>query len=132
MFPLGSLAVEVLKRVIGNRNEGYVFICPSTGTHYFTTQKSFDRAVRKLGLTVNGTKLRFHDLRHVFATWLHQQGISLDTIRPLLGHRNRSTTDRYTTIDRMEARKYLSLLPKINITDTKHAEIIKFGKNWQG
>ena len=36
----------------------------------------------------NGTKLRFHDLRHVFATWLHKAGVSLDELRFLLGHKD--------------------------------------------
>ncbi|MFC1552428.1 tyrosine-type recombinase/integrase, partial [Candidatus Latescibacterota bacterium] len=113
VFPIGSIAIEVLKRAIRRRKEGYVFICPTTGTRYSTIQKSFDNAVRKLGLTVNDTKFRFHDLRHVFATWLHQKGVSLDTIRPLLGHSNRSTTDRYTTIDWVKCREVLDVIPPI-------------------
>jgi hypothetical protein len=48
-----------------------------------------------------------------FATWLHREGVSLDVLRPLLGHSNRSTTDRYTTYNRMECGKALSLLPQI-------------------
>ncbi len=113
LFPLGKAAVEVLKRVIGKRHEGYVFISSKTGTRYKSIHKTFDRAVRRLGLIVNGTKLRFHDLRHVFATWLHRAGVSLDIIRPLLGHRDRKTTDRYTTIDRLAIGKVLSAIPSI-------------------
>ena len=75
--------------------------------------KTFDRAVRKLGLTVNGTKLRFHDLRHVFGTWLLREGVSLDVLRELLGHRDRDTTDRYATLNRAEAGKFLNLMPRI-------------------
>ena len=57
--------------------------------------------MRKIALTaVDGSKLRKHDLRHVFATWLHQRGVSLDALRPLMGHKDRATADRYTTIDR--------------------------------
>ena len=113
IFPLGPTAVDLLKRVIGNRKEGYVFINPQTLNRYVSINKTFDRAVRKLGLTVNGTKLRIHDLRHVFATWLHREGVSLDALRPLMGHKNRTTTDRYTTIDRLAAGKLLSYMPRI-------------------
>ena len=120
-FPLGLTAIELLKHVIGDRNEGYVFINPKTGTRYFSIKKSFNRAVRRLGLEVNGTKLRFHDLRHVFATWLHQQGVSLDALRPLMGHKNRSTTDRYITIDRLAAGKLLSNMPRIRNHENKKA-----------
>ena len=79
LFPLGSAAVEVVKQAIGNRTEGYVFINPVTGTRYVCIHKTFDRVVRSLGITIsNGTKLRINDLRHVFATWLHKQGVSLE------------------------------------------------------
>ena len=84
-FSLGETAVTVLTRVIGNRSNGYIFINPTTGTRYTSIHKSFNRAVRKLGFQVNGTKLRFHDLRHVFATWLHRQGVSLDVFKRTSG-----------------------------------------------
>jgi len=111
-FPLGSLAVEILKRAIGSRTEGIVFLNPR-GTRYHSIDNSFNKAVRRLGLTVNGTKFRFHDLRHVFATWLHQEGVSLDAIRPLMGHADRATTDRYTSIDRLKAGNVLTVMPRI-------------------
>ena len=83
MFPLGPAAIEVAKRAIGERREGYVFINPLTRTRYVSIHKSFNRAVRYLGITISdGTKLRIHDLRHVYATWLHR--VSLDKLRFLL------------------------------------------------
>lgn len=57
--------------------------------------------------------LRFHDLRHVFATWLHREGVTLNALRPLMGHKNRVTTDRYTTIDRLATGKLLNLMLRI-------------------
>lgn len=113
IFPLGSHAVSLIKRVIGDRKEGYIFCNSKTGTRYSYVHKPFDRAVKKLGFTVGGTKLRFHDLRHVFATWLHRKGVGLDVIRPLLGHSNRSTTDRYVTLDRLACGDVLNLLPEL-------------------
>ena len=78
--------MEVLQRVIGDRKQGYVFIRSKAGARYKDIPKSFYYTVRKLNFTVNGTKLRFHDLRHVFSTWLHQAGVDVDTIGHLLGH----------------------------------------------
>ncbi len=83
--PIGLQTVRVLKRVINGRDKGYVFINFKTETRYYSIHKTFDRAVRKFDLTAMDSKLRFHDLRHVFATWLHRAGVSLDTIRPLCG-----------------------------------------------
>jgi integrase len=112
-FPIGKHAVRVLKRVIDQRTFGYVFLNPRRGTRYTTIHKSFDKSVRKLGLKVNGEKLRFHDLRHLYSTWLHREGVSLDVLRELLGHRNRSTTDRYACLYRKEAGKFLDVMPEI-------------------
>ncbi|MFA6472631.1 MAG: site-specific integrase, partial [Candidatus Latescibacterota bacterium] len=120
-FPLGSAAVEVLKRVIGNRKSGYVFINPITNTRYSWVNQTFHRATEKVGLDVDGKNFRFHDLRHVFATWLHHQGVSLDILRVLLGHRNRSTTDRYASFDSDSATNVLSIMPRIR-GDRKYDE----------
>ena len=80
-FPLGTQAIGVLKRLIRDRDEGFVFINPVTKTRYVSIHKSFNKAVRKLNLTVNNTKLRFRNLRHVFCTWLLRKGVSIDAIR---------------------------------------------------
>lgn len=118
-FPLGPASVELLKRVIGSRTEGFVFLNPTTGKRFVSIHKTFNRAVKKLGITVNGTKLRIHDLRHVFATWLHREGVSLDALRFLLGHKKRETTDRYTTIDRLAVGNVLALMPQIRKQENK-------------
>ena len=90
---------------------------PRTGKRYQHIGKTFRRAVQQVGLTVpmDGveTTLRFHDLRHVFATWLHQAGASLDSLRPLMGHKNRDTTDRYATLNNAHTGKILDKLPRI-------------------
>ena len=110
---LGPNAVEVIRRVMGSRRSGYVFINPKTQTRYSWVNQTFHRATQKVGLTVDENNFRFHDLRHVFATWLYNQGVSLDTLRVLLGHRNRSTTDRYASFDSSIAINVLSMMPRI-------------------
>lgn len=115
-FPLGELAVGVLKRAMRDRDSGYVFINPRSGTRYSSIQTSFNKAVNAVGLKAhNGSKLRFHDLRHVFSNWLHQdgEGASLDQLRPLLGHKDRATTDRYVTVNQRAVSKVLPLLPNL-------------------
>ncbi|MFC1552370.1 tyrosine-type recombinase/integrase [Candidatus Latescibacterota bacterium] len=129
-FPLGSNAVEVLKRVIGKRKSGYVFVNQRTGNRYSSIHKTFNTVVRKLGLTVIGTKLRIHDLRHANATWMHQAGIGKDIIGQLLGHKDSKTADRYITYDRMSYGVALEVIPKLERnakkedSSTCHAEAI--------
>lgn len=112
-LPLSQQAVDVLRRVIGNRAQGYTFLNPLTKDRYYDINYSFDKAVEKVGLKVNGGKFRFHDLRHAFATLLHKEGVGLDTIRLLLGHNDLSTTDQYTTYDISRTAQALNHLPKL-------------------
>ena len=123
----------MLQRVIDNRKSGYVFLNPITGRHYRSIHKTFDRAVRKVGITVDGTKLRFHDLRHIFATWLHNAGISLDQIRPLMAHRDRSTTDRYANLDIKVAGEALKVMPRIRPSTKEKISLEKSDRDtkWQ-
>ena len=49
----------------------------------------------------------------MFATWLRDRGVGLDDLRPLLGYRQRSTTDRYASYDPLSIGKVLDLMPRI-------------------
>ena len=55
--------------------------------------KSFKKTVRRSGLSDN---LHFHSLRHTFASWLVQDGVSLYEVQKLLGHSNIAVTQVYS------------------------------------
>lgn len=55
--------------------------------------KSFKRFVVKAKLD---ERLHFHSLRHTFASWLAQDGVSLYAIQKLLGHSSSSVTQIYS------------------------------------
>jgi len=55
-------------------------------------RKGFDRARARADMN----HVRFHDLRHTYASWLIQAGVPLPTVRDLLGHSSINTTGRYT------------------------------------
>lgn len=95
--PLPSIAVEALKALPSYGIADYVF--PSRPTARFPEPKRLYRwslgkkyraACEKAGLV----DLRAHDLRHMGASILTEQGISGDIIRKITGHRSREL-ERY-------------------------------------
>ena len=92
MVPLSDKAVAVL--VAGTRDHRastYVFINSATGERYRTIQRAFRTVCRRAGLE----DLRFHDLRHTFASWAVQSGVDLYPLSRILGHSSLQMTTRY-------------------------------------
>jgi integrase len=61
------------------------------GGRVLDLKKGFKKAVKLAGLPT----IRFHDLRHTFATRLVQAGVDIITVQHLLGHARISMTARY-------------------------------------
>lgn len=77
-------------RVVPMPDEAQAITLP-LGISYATLRTYFDRARIAAGLP----GVRFHDLRHTYASWLVQSGIGLTAVRDLLGHANLTVTSRY-------------------------------------
>ena len=75
----------------GANGSPYVFPNPFTGRPLQDAKSAFYRACKKAGIK----GLRFHDLRHTFASRLSARGVDLNTIRELLGHGSIRMTQRY-------------------------------------
>lgn len=63
-------------------------------------KRSFGSACKAAGIE----GLRFHDLRHTFATRLIERGVSGEIVSKLLGHNNLNTTTRYVNTNEKTAR----------------------------
>lgn len=93
--------------VLANREHigEFVFTNPKTKERYFDFKNQF-KTCKKLA----GVNCRMYDLRHTYASWLVQKGVTIYTVKELLGHRDISSTERYAHLDYAT---YLQALNKI-------------------
>ena len=83
--------------------------------------RTWNRACKLAGLTYfpetlswkQPLKIRFHDLRHFFGSYLRQQGESLDMIKDLMGHSKISTTQRYAKVSDENKQRALSVFDRV-------------------
>ena len=86
-IPINNCLILTLRKL--TITDGYVF-CHEDGKPYGSIKTSFYKAVRKAGIG----HLRFHDLRHTFATRLAEV-TTLPSVQAILGHQDIKTTMRY-------------------------------------
>ncbi len=101
-IPMNDVLFNELCRLkSGSGQSSFVFFNPETGKPYVDMKKGFKTACRRAGIS----NLRFHDLRHSFASRLVEKGVDIETVRDLLGHHSITVTQRYThsTDDRKRA-----------------------------
>ena len=80
----------------------YMFPSPKTGRMYYPD--SVGRLHKKLLAEAGLDKIRFHDLRHTFATLAIQNGVDIKTLSSMLGHYSAGfTLDTYAHVtDKMQ------------------------------
>lgn len=86
------------------------------GIHYSLLRARFLEARSAAGLE----HVRWHDLRHTYASWLVQGGQPLTAVRDLLGHSSLAVTNRYAHLAPAHLRAAVNSLPKLG----------KVGKGW--
>ena len=89
-LPLNRDAVAVLEGERGKHPQ-FCFTFRGKPIRYELTNTAWQRAVRLARLG----DLRFHDLRHTWASWHRQAGTSTDELKELGGWKSRTMVDRY-------------------------------------
>ena len=80
---ISQQAIEVLKQQKGKTNDEYVFPSPNGGP---ISPDSVNNMLKRVLARAGIPKVRFHDLRHTFATIALQNGVDIKTVSGMLGH----------------------------------------------
>jgi site-specific recombinase XerD len=66
--------------------------------------------------------VRFHDLRHTFASYLTMGGVNLRTVQILLGHKDLRMTMRYSHLSPEHLKEAFNVLEKsLNLVSNGHS-----------
>jgi integrase len=106
-IPLNETCIKLLEEIPRLIISEFVFHYNGSQMKQDFLVKNFKRYIKKTNLNC---KLNFHSLRHTFASWLVQKGVSIYHISKLLGHADIKTTEIYShlrTDDLSEAVKML-------------------------
>lgn len=106
-IPLNETAISVLKSIRSGPvvHSTYVFTYagkPVKGYSKDTLRDALDRA----GIE----RIRFHDFRGTFISWLAQNGVPREIRMRLVGHRTGDSHDRYTHLDIEHLRPYSQVI----------------------
>lgn len=108
---VGEDAVEVLKQQKANGHSEYVFPSPTGGPiSPDSVLHMLHRVLKRAGLP----KVRFHDLRHTFATLALQNGVDVKTVSGMLGHYSAGfTLDTYAHVTTQAQRQAANTIASI-------------------
>jgi len=90
-IPMSDMLRNMLLEMSSKAKSVYVFPDQTTNQPYKDIKKSFRSALKKAGIS----GYRWHDNRHVFATYAIQNGTDIATLSQILGHQDIEVTMRY-------------------------------------
>ena len=106
--PLNLKALQILTERGTNRKGSKVFLLNGDVINPDKLSRLFKKYIIKAGLN---PQLKFHSLRHTFASWLVQKGVSIFEVSKLLGHSDIRVTEIYS---HLRADDLLNSVNKLN------------------
>lgn len=99
-LPMNTLVRGILLKRRERGIKGQIVFCRDDGRplpYDHVTNRTFKKAQLKAGLE---TTIRFHDLRHTFASHFMMNGGNIYTLQQILGHKDIKTTMIYAHLDK--------------------------------
>lgn len=130
IVPLNATALKALERAskIRRLDTPWVF-CGHNGERFTgdAVSMAFKRICRKAGIS----DLRFHDLRHDFASRLVQRGVDIYRVKGLLGHKDLRMTTRYAHLspENLQAVKVLDDATQLSFIDATGYDLVTLEKD---
>jgi integrase len=106
-IPLSIKALQILIERERVKKGNIVFTWKGKPINQNFISKKFKSYVMEANIN---SKLNFHALRHSFASWLVQKGVSIYHVSKLLGHANVETTEIYSHLRAEDLRNAISVL----------------------
>ena len=116
-LPLSQTAKQVVLRRIkvnADAHDRSPYLFPSKNGHIKDVKKGFSFACKQVGIH----DFRIHDLRHTFASWLVQEGVSIYDVKHLLRHSSTAVTEKYSHLPPETTRRAVERLD--TLLDTPH------------
>jgi len=106
-IPLNEITLQILNKRVGKNSSSYIFNLNDNKINQDFLIHKFKKFIFMAGLN---PKLKFHSLRHTFASWLVQRGVSIYEVSKLLGHSDIKTTEIYSHLRAEDLRRSVNLL----------------------
>ena len=109
LIQLNSVALDLLRSIPRTLQDIFIFPSPLTGRPSPSLHFPWSRIRQRAGLV----GVRLHDLRHSFASFLVNNGVSIYVVQGLLGHANVRATQRYAHLANETLSEAAELIPAV-------------------